>query len=469
MRVVIWNAHWATLGGGEVYAGRLAEVCQQEGFNVVLVGIQDSPVSDLESRLGIDLKDFEYVKIRFERDLQQITRKGDLFINASFGSTLSAPNLNSIYICHFPTQSLRQRFSWLINRAQGLQVLDENYIPIHFFGGVSLLVGSGSLTAKPDESIDLECMTGSFDVCMPNGEICRLEMGATTSVIATKDTLNLNSIGSSASVLKILTKKKKRLIDYLFLHANFKARHFPQTYGEIWANSLFTSSYVKSRWNVKSEVVYPPTTLMDQPTGHRDPYQILSIGRFMSPLRGHSKNQIELIEAFEELAAGSNLPWKLNLVGGLDDSNLEYFNRVKNAVEKSPHPINLFPNCDSDTKQRLVSESNYFWHAGGLGIPESKPEKMEHFGIAVVEAIDSGLIPIVFNAAGPAEILGAFPQLLFKTLPELSAKTIALSQLESQEILEIRSSLRMRSEIFSTENFSNVVKNQLQKFKSPHG
>jgi glycosyltransferase involved in cell wall biosynthesis len=466
MRVVIWNAHWATLGGGEVYAGRLAEVCRQEGFNVVLVGIQDSPVSDLESRLGIDLKDFEYVKIRFERDLQQITRKGDLFINASFGSTWSAPDLNSIYVCHFPTQSFQQRFSWLIKRAQGLQVLEDTSTPIHFIDGIGLLVGSGSLTSKQDERIVLECISGSVDMLMSNGDSRRLEKGATTSVIASQDTLKLNSIGNSASVLKILAKKR-RSIRYLFLHGIFEARHFPQTYGEIWANSMFTSSYVTKRWNVNSEVVYPPTTHMTQPTGNRDPYQILSIGRFMSPLSGHSKNQIELIEAFDELAAGSNLPWKLNLVGGLNDSNLEYFNRVKKAVERSPHTINLFPNCDSDTKQRLVSESNYFWHAGGLGIPQSKPEKMEHFGIAVVEAIDSGLIPVVFDAAGPAEILGAFPQLRFETLPELSSKTIALSQMETQEIFEIRSSLRKMSENFSTENFSNVVGNQLQKYKTP--
>ena len=44
--------------------------------------------------------------------------------------------------------------------------------------------------------------------------------------------------------------------------------------------------------------------------------------------------------------------------------------------------------------------------AASARIPQRHPERFEHFGITVVEAMAAGAVPLVFGAGGPAEIVG---------------------------------------------------------------
>ena len=56
--------------------------------------------------------------------------------------------------------------------------------------------------------------------------------------------------------------------------------------------------------------------------------------------------------------------------------------------------------------RRLFAESSIYWHASGFGEDEQRtPERFEHFGITVVEALAAGAVPIVYGAGGPAEIV----------------------------------------------------------------
>jgi glycosyltransferase involved in cell wall biosynthesis len=465
MRAIIWNAHWATLGGGEVYAARLAQVCQKEGFEVVMVGVHDSPLSDLESRLGLVMTGYKYIKLKSESDLKQIVRKNDLFINASFGSELAALAENSIYVCHFPTRNLSQKILDLLENFQTTSIVDENFNLIQFHAGLGLLVGSGSIKVKRPQNLNIICSSGTVEILLSNDKSHVLEEGSELSIACPRGTLGVKSRGGMISVLRISRERKSTSLIELFLHSKSGIPNFAQSYTEVWANSLFTRMHIQDRWNVQSEVVYPPSVFSDSSESIRNPYQIVSVGRFMSPKRGHSKNQIELIEAFNELVTLSNQPWELNLIGGLDQSNQDYFDKVQKEVVRSPGQVRLFPNCDSTTKHKVVSKSTFFWHAGGLGIPENQPEKMEHFGIAVVEAMNSGLIPIVFNAAGPAEILVNHPSLVFESLSELAAGTLEFSRQEDEVKANLRKVLINESQKYSNESFHTNVANQIKKFK----
>jgi hypothetical protein len=64
-----------------------------------------------------------------------------------------------------------------------------------------------------------------------------------------------------------------------------------------------------------------------------------------------------------------------------------------------------------------------------MGVSADNPEKMEHFGISVVEAIGNGLIPLVFDCAGPAEVLVDFPELRFSNITDLVEKTKAMQKM----------------------------------------
>ena len=54
----------------------------------------------------------------------------------------------------------------------------------------------------------------------------------------------------------------------------------------------------------------------------------------------------------------------------------------------------------------LYGRASIFWHAAGLGEDtEDDPNRMEHFGISIVEAMSAGAVPVVLGEAGPAEIV----------------------------------------------------------------
>lgn len=54
----------------------------------------------------------------------------------------------------------------------------------------------------------------------------------------------------------------------------------------------------------------------------------------------------------------------------------------------------------------MLGQTSIYWHAAGLGEDaERHPEKFEHFGIALVEAMAAGAAPVVHGAAGPGEIV----------------------------------------------------------------
>ena len=70
---------------------------------------------------------------------------------------------------------------------------------------------------------------------------------------------------------------------------------------------------------------------------------------------------------------------------------------------------------------------------------ELHPERFEHFGIAVVEAMAAGAVPVVFAAAGPAEIVRhGVDGFHWKTLDELQSFT---RQLMNDEELRLKMSV----------------------------
>jgi glycosyltransferase involved in cell wall biosynthesis len=79
---------------------------------------------------------------------------------------------------------------------------------------------------------------------------------------------------------------------------------------------------------------------------------------------------------------------------------------------------------------------------------------MEHFGISVVEAMSSGLIPLVYKQGGPAEILSQFPELIYDSIDDLVEKTLKLAELD---LNVIRNRLIQESRKYNVQNFTRSV------------
>jgi glycosyltransferase involved in cell wall biosynthesis len=231
---------------------------------------------------------------------------------------------------------------------------------------------------------------------------------------------------------------------------------FVGSYQRYLANSTFTAEWVERLWGTPADVLYPPVRPSVQP-GNKRPL-ILVLGRFFDPRRGHSKKQLELLEAFIEATDAGGLPdWELALVGGADADDREYALAVKRLAQHRPVTVHF--NAPGEVVRTLLAEATLFWHGAGLGErADQHPQRFEHFGIAVIEAMAAGAVPLVFGAAGPAEIVrDGVDGYHWQTLEELIEHTTALAANPS-ETATLSAHARERAQDFSADRFASELR-----------
>ncbi len=194
-----------------------------------------------------------------------------------------------------------------------------------------------------------------------------------------------------------------RLRAGLFVNINQRL----STYSIILSNSEFTSYWINKYWKVKSRVCFPPVDLIFKKRSidfSKKKNWICSVGRFFT--LGHGKKQEILIKAFKKFYDLGNSNWELHLVGGLanDPSNIIYVNELRELSDG--YPIFFHLNISRRQLELLYRTSKIYWHATGFGEnAENKPILFEHFGIAPVEAISAGCIPLLYDGGGLPEII----------------------------------------------------------------
>ncbi|MET0577349.1 MAG: glycosyltransferase family 4 protein, partial [Ilumatobacteraceae bacterium] len=231
---------------------------------------------------------------------------------------------------------------------------------------------------------------------------------------------------------------------------------FVPTYDRYLANSAFTAGWVTRLWGVPADVVYPPVRPGVGP-GEKRPL-VLNVGRFFDPRFGHSKKQLELIHAFEGMGLDG---WDLALAGGCDAPNREYALAARRAALETTS-IAVHVNAKGAVVRDLFAAASIYWHAGGLGEdPQRHPERFEHFGITVLEAMASGAVPLVYGAAGPAEIVRhGIDGYHWHDLDELTVLTRRLVE-DPAERDRLAASGRERVADFSAERFAGEIRSLL--------
>ena len=237
------------------------------------------------------------------------------------------------------------------------------------------------------------------------------------------------------------------------LYYDFEWRRRLATYRHVFAISEFARQWTERRWGVDSRVIYPPVDV-DFVGGPKENL-ILSVGRFSTA--AHTKKQLEMMRAFRELEHTAR-GWTYECVGGLNDrdQNRAYFERVRElAGHGSAH---VRANLERIELRSLLSRARIFWHATGLDDDtDSYPELAEHFGIATVEAMAAGAVPVVINKGAQPEIVQhGINGFVWNTLDQLKTYT---QQLAEDPALRSRMSAaaRVRAQDFSRERFVDCM------------
>ncbi|MCK0195303.1 glycosyltransferase [Ancylobacter sp. 6x-1] len=202
-------------------------------------------------------------------------------------------------------------------------------------------------------------------------------------------------------------------------------------YERFIVNSGFTAQAVEQALQASGSrpypihVIAPPVPQFGGDARTKKP-MILSVGRFF--VGGHSKQQDLLIEAFRALIADGTIGGELHLAGSSTPGieHMDYLRRLEESAEGLP--IVFHVNCSADELAHLYRDAAIYWHGTGLGVDlTASPEKAEHFGIAIVEAMAAGSATFAFRAGGAREIIeDGVNGLLYESLPDLVERTRAL-------------------------------------------
>lgn len=186
-----------------------------------------------------------------------------------------------------------------------------------------------------------------------------------------------------------------------------KSYFYADRYTYVVYNSKYTAHWIEKKWKfTPHKHIYPPVDMEpEEEEKTRTPKEniILSVARFEA---GGSKKQLEMVKTF--LALNRRMPdlfkdWKLVLAGGSPAEN-DYLKKIEETIgSHEAVNIELKLNIAADELKALYRRSSIFWHLCGLD--QTDPSLVEHFGMTIVEAMQNGLVPIVFDGGGQREIV----------------------------------------------------------------
>jgi glycosyltransferase involved in cell wall biosynthesis len=222
------------------------------------------------------------------------------------------------------------------------------------------------------------------------------------------------------------------------------------TYQHRLSISQFSAQWTRRRWGLATQVLYPPVdvTFVERPKDD----MILSVGRFST--MAHTKKQLEMMTVFAELQHRLPHGWSYASVGGLNTrpENHKFFEHVRTLG--AGYETRVEANVPRPALRQLFERARIYWHATGFGEPtDVRPELCEHFGIATVEAMAAGCVPIVINKGGQPEIVEhGRSGFVWNTLAELQHYTLLLAN-NPARWSQMSSAARTRAQAFRRERF----------------
>jgi glycosyltransferase involved in cell wall biosynthesis len=444
MKIGVYDLYWSTFGGGEQQAGSIVDALSAD-HEVHMLGPEAVQLDALRERLGLRL---EGVDLRLvendERAASLVSAEYDLFINHTYRSTLTNLAPRGIYFVMFPHVLDGTSTTRAVARKYGRRWAS----PVRLLGGVGRVAGAERIVGPVQFQVapGIRSLELHLEPTAPTHVIvCPVRRGAQPVVhdIGPGARLQIDTEGDDVIVApavmgaRLMPEKATRLVgvradgtSVAFDPASVAQRLTPVRFGDFVgsydmfvANSRYTARWTSQWWGVDSEVLSPPVQLR---AAGRKEQLIVSVGRFFGAGSGHSKRQLEMVHAFRRLVEGGLDGWRLVLIGGCSPEHREYAMEVRRAAEGLPVEVRL--SAPGEFVDASLAAASIYWHAAGLNSDLLEhPDRAEHFGIAPVEAMSAGAVPVLFAAGGPAEVVQHDVNgLLYASIEDLVDQTRAL-------------------------------------------
>lgn len=219
-----------------------------------------------------------------------------------------------------------------------------------------------------------------------------------------------------------------------------------------------TVTLTNSRWTARkaaewagitdAQVLYPEVRNPARPRSvpSRDPYRILALGRIVPGKR------LEQAVALTEALRDQGLPARLEVLGRADTA---YARRFLKAHRRHPN-VTLTPNASPADLVQALARARLGFHG----------YRQEHFGIAVGEMIAAGVIPLVFDGGGVAELVPD-EQLRFRTRAEAITSARRVLEMNVSECQTLRRNLQATPALTQARNFNLCLAQVLADHISP--
>lgn len=205
-------------------------------------------------------------------------------------------------------------------------------------------------------------------------------------------------------------------------------------------NSTSTAARVRALHGIEPVVLYPPVPgVFPSVPWHARTDGVVAIGR-LSP-----EKRLEDVVHAVRLARRGGADLELHLIGS--DSDRAYTDEIRSLVREHAAWAHLHIDLTRDALLRLVARQRYGMHA----------MVDEPFGIAVAEMLRAGCIPFVHASAGPQEIVGDDPRLLFRDPAEAAERLLAVHR-EPAAQHALRATLAARAQHFSSTRFVDELR-----------
>ena len=216
----------------------------------------------------------------------------------------------------------------------------------------------------------------------------------------------------------------------------------------IYPNSKFVENFMKEFYGEFNSTVFYPPTLLDTKSDAavaRDPLKVVYIGRIIP-----EKLIVELVGIVEQARKITGLDLEFHVAGRLDQTPA--YGRELAEMAKTRAWLKFVGALYGEEKKKFLLSGSYALHA----------ERLEAFGISVVEYLESGSIAIVPDEGGAFEIVDS-PELAYRTYDD-AARILGRLVTDAEFRERQREHCAARAKYFSREAYLKRQSELLEKF-----